>query len=158
MHTLTPEETLRHIHHKMSMRELDPRLGQRMIELFDEDPSLDYRQLRIAALHRPLPDIAFHVTSTENRDSISERGLIPADPRDGWRSVYISGQPTAVYLSDLEEASDGRHSQFLPCDVWRVDGLEVLAPDWVQDAVNPTCWAVLSAIPQRMLTLHDTVH
>lgn len=161
MKVLTPEETLRHIHHKLASRELDQTVADRMIELHAQDESLSYRELHIAALHRPLPDTAFHVSSPRHFLSILERGLQPADPAAGWRArlplMKHLAQPSAVYLSDVYEAMSRAHSESLPFHVWRVDGLDALAPEWEHDRVNPTCWAVLSPIHPRHLSLHATI-
>jgi len=161
MATLSPEQTLRHIEHKVSMRELSRDVADRMIEPHVEDPTRSYRELHLGALHRPLPDTAFHVTSPEHYLSILEQGLQPADPAIGWRGrsphAWVRSQPTAVYLSDVYEAMSGAHSQSLPFHVWRVDGLDALAPEWQHDRVNPTCWAVMSPIHPRMLSLHATI-
>jgi hypothetical protein len=157
MTPLTPEETRRHIRFKASCHELDPVVADRMLRLHDEDPSLDYRALQDAALCRDLPDTAYHVSGSENMLSILEHGLRISNPARGWRGTKAAGQTPAVYLSDLQEATGGRHSHTLPADVWRVDGLHALAPEWRQDPMNPTCWAVLAPIPARMLSLHHTI-
>lgn len=161
MTILSPEQTLRHIEHKVAMRELSRDVADRMIALHGETPSRSYRELHVAALHRPLPDTAFHVTDPRHHLSILERGLQPSDPATGWRSqppyAWLSGQPRAVYLSDVYEAMRGAHSRAVPFHVWRVDGLDELAPDWQHDRFNPTCWAVLSPIHPRMLSLHATI-
>lgn len=132
-----------------------------MLALQAQDPSLDYRELKIAAVQRELPDTAFHVSRSGNFISILRHGLLARDPRRSTlgRAVPPS-QPIAVYLSDVYEAMQGRHAPDLEpgetVHVWRVDHLLELAPSWQQDHLNPTCWAVLGPIPARHLSLHHS--
>ncbi len=158
MSTLTPEETRRHIAHKRQVRELDPLVAQRMLDHHDEDPMRDYRQLYDLAVKRELPDIAYHITPSHLMLSILEHGLRVSDPTDGPHGQHAVGQPSGVYLSDLDEATQGRYRTGLGThDVWRVEGLHTLNPAWQQDPLNPTCWAVLQPIPGRMLFRHYTM-
>ena len=155
---LTAEQTRRHIHYKVDCRELDPLLAERMLAAHYENPSLDYRQLHEIAVHRPLPDVAFHVADPSQWASIAEHGLRVSDPsRSGNWSDMTGVQPVGVYVSDVYEAMQGKYAQSLPCHVWRIEGLHTLGPEWVHDRLNPTCWAVLQSIPARILSLHATL-
>lgn len=157
MHELTPEETRRHIRFKVSCRELDPLLADRMLQLLDEGPTLLYHQLHRRALERTLPDVAFHTAPSHLMLAILEHGLREADPVLGHNGQDAHGQDVAVYLSDVDEAMQGKYTVTLPSDVWRIEGLDALSPAWRQDRLNPTCWAVMQSIPPRMLSLPHTI-
>lgn len=150
------QRTQDHIRFKVSCRELDPAIGEEMLRLSAEEPELDYRLLFQRAIYRALPDTAFHVSPQANRSSILATGLERRDPRHGRYALYVPpSQPAAVYLSTLDEALTGRysHDYLEGNDIWRIDGLHAFAPEWVQDQLNPTCWAVLTSIPPHLLTL-----
>lgn len=157
MHKPTPEETRRHIHFKVSCRQLDPLVADRMLRLFDEDQTLPYHQLHRRALDRPLPDVAFHTAPSHLMLAILEHGLRVSDPARGHHGQHAHDQDVAVYMSDVDEAMRGRYAVTLPSDVWRIEGLESLSPAWRRDRLNPTCWAVLEPIPSRLLSLHYTI-
>lgn len=157
--TLTPEETRRHILYKRDGRELDPLVAGRMLDHHDDNPSLDYRQLYVLAVQRPLPDVAYHTAPSHLMLSILEHGLRVNDPAQGTHGHLAAGQPAGVYLSDVYEAMQGRYRSLAgSSDVWEISGLDKLAPEWRQDPLNPTCWVVLSPIHPRMLRLNYTMH
>lgn len=154
---MSPEQVRRHIDFKVSCRELDPLVAERMKQAQDADPSLEYHQLLTRALNRPLPDVAFHVAPPEEFLSILSEGLRAQRPDPGvWDAVVVT-QPRGVYLSDLYEAMSGKYSRSLPCHVWKIQSLDQLAPEWSQDRLNPSCWVVHRDIPARLLTLHYTI-
>lgn len=153
------QRTRDHIRFKVSCRELDPAIGEEMLRLSAEEPELDYRVLFQRAIYRALPDTAFHVSPMKNRASILTHGLEQRDPHAGPYAYWVPpSQPAAVYVSDLEEALTGRfsHGDVGENDIWRIDGLHAFDPEWVQDQLNPTCWAVLTSIPTHLVTLYSS--
>lgn len=110
MQELTPEETRRHIRFKVSCRQLDPLVADRMLRLLDEDETLLYHQLHRRALDRPLPDVAFHTAPSYLMPAILEHGLRVSDPARGHHGQHAHGQDAAVYVSDVDEAMQGRYA------------------------------------------------
>ncbi|MCI4659695.1 hypothetical protein [Cryobacterium zhongshanensis] len=149
MTRLTADETLRHIHYKASSHELREDLAERMLELFNEDPSLDYAALRTAALKREMPDVVYHASALRNQPSIACFGLLASDPRRGHAGVYALGQPRGVYASAKPDEIGFWSGSATSWGVWSITG--ALSLPHRQDPLNPEHFVIECDVPNHMI-------
>lgn len=149
---LTPEETLHHIHYKASCNELPQPIADRMIELFEQEPSLDYGYLRAAAMKREMPDVVYHCSSLRNLASIACFGLLAKDPGEGARGLLLLQQPIGVYVS-AEPDTLGVWATAASWGIWKIAGATQLPHR--QDPLNPEHFVIECDVPTRMVEFHD---
>lgn len=153
MTALTPEATLRHIKYKAACRELPQALADRMIELFEQDPLLEYAALKAAAMRREMPDRVYHASSLRNTMSIASFGLLAKDPAEGAHGLFVLNQPIGVYVSaepDTIGVWAGNESSW---GIWAIAGAAKLPHR--QDPLNPEHFVIECDVPRTMVTFHD---
>jgi len=154
MSVLTPEETLRHIHYKAACGEVGQGVAERMLELFQKNPALDYAALLTAAMKREIPEIAFHTSALQNRASITTRGLIAADPAKGQYGLLAMGQPIGVYASVEPDENGVWAGAAVVWDIWSITGAASLPHR--QDPLNPEQFVILCDVPGDMVSLRGS--
>lgn len=153
---LTPEQTRNHIAYKALAGELKQDIADRMLVLLEQDPTLEYRELFVAAMRREMPDLVFHASETENRDSILARGLLARDPAEGKRaSLGPMGQPLGVYASAEPDtagmwAGGSLGNRSAVWDIWAITDARSLPHQ--QDPLNPEHFVILRNVPLERIT------
>ena len=142
----------RHIDYKHSIGELKTEIATKMMTALEQGAEPDYHKLYIAAVHVPLPRVAYHSSPTEFRAQIVAQGLRMALPSDGHWNINAGGQPRAVYLSPKPDEV----GQWASTDEWDVWEVQTEGLTWQHDQLNEICYAILQDIPPEKIRMIAT--
>lgn len=147
------EAVERHIRYKASVRELRQEVADGMLAALEGGADPDYRTLYLAVVRKPMPEVAYHTSPREFRDTIKAEGLKKALPSDGPWNINAHGQPRAVYVGP-EPDLIGKWATTDEWDVWEV---HTGGTEWIHDPINEGCWAILEDIPPHRVVLFERV-
>lgn len=152
---MTDESDLRrHIRYKVSVRELQADVGDRMLAALDEGATPDYAALLEAARFLPPPQTCYHTAPITAREAIRAAGLRPG-AGENWNG-NADGQPLGVYIGAQPDLR-GLWAHTDAWDIWAIDMSELREGDgpdsWGHDRLNPGCWLIRGQVPPSRLML-----
>ena len=149
---MTVEECVRHIEHKMAVRELGALVGGRMLAALDGGAPPDYQTLLAAAQYPPPGRYVYHTAPTSARDLIERFGMRAAYPEEGHWGDKAAGQPRGIYVGSEPDERGVWAFHYDEWDVWRIDMSHL---PWWPDLLNPGSYRLAAVWPDR-LSLHGS--